>query len=125
MAPSLTLSDVAFFTVVLVLFTAIGALWLRILSLDYDPRTDPLAIQRRELMRRPPVWLRVVGALLCLLAVALGLLVLWTARVEHAVGSYRRALSPGHFWMGVAIWIIIPVLSMMLFFRIVRSLFRR
>jgi hypothetical protein len=125
MAPSPTLSDVAFFTVVVVLFTAITVLWMRNYRTDYDTRTDPLAIQRRELMRRPPVWLRVVGALLCLLVVALGLLVLWMARVEHAVGSYRRALSPGHFWMGVAIWIIVPVLAMMLFFRIVRSLFRR
>jgi hypothetical protein len=125
MVRSLTLSDVAFYTVVVVLFTGIYVLWARIFSPDYDPRTDPLAIQRRELMRRPPVWLRVVGALLCLLVVALGLLVLWMAHVEHAVGSYRRALSPGHFWMGVAIWIIVPVLSMMLFFRIVRSLFRR
>ena len=113
-----------FYVVVLTLFTAIGVCWMRIYSPDYDTRTDPLAIQRRELMRRPPAWLRIVGALLCLLAVAMGLLVLWMARAEHAVGSYTRASSPGHFWMIVIIWVVVPVLSMMLFFRLVRSFFR-
>jgi hypothetical protein len=121
MALSSTLEDVAFYAYVVVLFVAV--LWFRV-KIRWMDRDDPLAIQLRALMRRPPLWLRIVAAALCLLIVALGALALWMAHIDHAVGSYRRVSSPGHFWLSVAIWVAAPVLSIVLFSKIVRSMFR-